>query len=69
MSPGGADSDVARRLGELREELRTGRDRLLELEAEAQRVRDTMLRIEGAIMALEELEGAAADRSAPQEGE
>jgi hypothetical protein len=49
--------DVGKRLEELREELRTGRERMLELEAENLRVRDTVLRIEGAIMALEELAG------------
>ena len=49
--------EVERRLDELRRELRTGEERLRELDAERGRVRDTVLRIEGAILALEELGG------------
>ena len=53
---------VAQRLDELRNELRTGEDRLRELEAERTRVREVVLRIEGAILALEELGADAAGR-------
>jgi len=43
------------RLQELRAELEKGNKRLLELDRERQEVRDTMLRISGAIRVLEEL--------------
>jgi hypothetical protein len=61
-SDGHAEADptregVERRLDELRRELRTGEERLRELDAERGRVRDTVLRIEGAILALEALCG------------
>jgi hypothetical protein len=52
------DETIARRLEELRAEFTAGEERLQELEAERARVRDTVLRIQGAIMALEELGGA-----------
>jgi len=43
------------RLAELRKELERGRQRMQALEHERQEVRDTMLRIVGAISVLEEL--------------
>lgn len=43
------------RLQELRAELEKGRQRMDELDRERQQVRDTMLRISGAIRVLEEL--------------
>ena len=57
VETGVSGEDVARRLEELRSELRTGEERLRELDAERGRVRDTLLRIEGAILALQELGG------------
>jgi hypothetical protein len=51
----GTAPDIAGRLEELHEELRTGEQRLRELDTERERVRDTLLRIEGAILALKEL--------------
>ena len=52
------DETIVKRLKELRAEFAAGEERLQELEAERARVRDTVLRIQGAIMALEELSGA-----------
>jgi prefoldin subunit 5 len=46
---------VTTRLEELRKELEKGRQRLESLDRERQEVRDTMLRISGAIQVLEEL--------------
>jgi prefoldin subunit 5 len=46
---------MVRRLEELRQELAKGQKRLEMLERERQEVRDTMLRISGAIQVLEEL--------------
>ncbi|PYK95869.1 MAG: hypothetical protein DME36_00365 [Verrucomicrobia bacterium] len=45
------------RLEELRAELQKGRQRLELLDRERQELRDTMLRISGAIQVLEELRG------------
>ena len=53
--PETTEAAIERRLGELQEELRTGQQRLRELDGERERVRDTVLRIEGAILALKEL--------------
>ena len=47
---------VGARLEILRKELEVGQQRLQELAAEQGRVRDTMLRISGAIQVLEEME-------------
>ena len=46
---------MQQRLRELRAELDKGRQRMQELEREQREVRDTMLRISGAIQVLEEL--------------
>jgi prefoldin subunit 5 len=48
---------IEARLEELRAELQEGERRLAELDAERVRIRDTMLRIDGAMMALNELNG------------
>ena len=56
-----ADDVISRRLEELRAELAAGEARLLELDGERARVRDTVLRIQGAIMALEELSPRGAE--------
>jgi predicted nuclease with TOPRIM domain len=49
------DDRIAERVEELRGELRAGRERMRELDAERARIQETILRIEGAILALEEL--------------
>ena len=46
---------MQQRLQELRAELEKGRQRMQELEREQRDVRDTMLRISGAIQVLEEM--------------
>jgi hypothetical protein len=46
---------IAARLSELQSELEAGRRRLAQLDEERAQVRDTVLRIEGALMALGEL--------------
>jgi prefoldin subunit 5 len=48
---------IEARLKELREEYRAGQQKLAELDAQRNAVRDTMLRISGAIQALEEMAG------------
>jgi predicted nuclease with TOPRIM domain len=48
-------SDVDTRLAELQRELEAGQRRLRELDAEREQVRDTLLRISGAIQVLSEL--------------
>jgi predicted nuclease with TOPRIM domain len=62
MSP--SEQDLARRLEELRAELEKGRSELEVVDAHRTELRDTMLRIAGAIQVLEELlpeaEGAEA---------
>ena len=50
---------LAKRLEELRQDWTTGQHRLESLDAERQRLRETLLRIAGAIQVLEELSGAA----------
>jgi hypothetical protein len=50
-------SAVARRLEELRLDWTAGQRRLESLETERQRLRETLLRIAGAIQVLEELSG------------
>ena len=56
---------MQQRLQELRTELEKGRQRMQMLERERQEVRDTMLRISGAIQVLEEL---GDDSSASRQG-
>jgi hypothetical protein len=53
------------RLAELHQEYETGQRRLQELMAQEVAVRETILRISGAIQVLEELAGEAADGTAP----
>jgi hypothetical protein len=59
---------LSTRLVELRSEWKTGQQRLDTIETERQQVRDTMLRISGAIQVLEELsgEGAAPNSADPE---
>jgi hypothetical protein len=59
---------VLARLAELRREYETGQRRLQELMAQEVAVRETMLRISGAIQVLEELTGEAVDGGAPSNG-
>ena len=54
---------IDQRLSELREEFNRGRQRMEDLERQRLDLRDTLLRISGAIQVLEELNGA--ERSAP----
>jgi predicted nuclease with TOPRIM domain len=56
------DEQLQSRLASLKKEFEAGQIRLRELEAELTRVRETMLRISGAIQVLEEL----ADKSDPE---
>ncbi len=51
-------SALRKRLEDLRAELAQGEARLREIELERTRVRDTVLRIEGAIVVLQELDGS-----------
>ena len=60
---------IEARLAQLREEMERGAQRLAAIEEEGARVRETMLRIAGAIQVLtellaEEAEGSVADRAA-----
>jgi predicted nuclease with TOPRIM domain len=50
---------IQSRLESLRQEMSKGRERLQELEQQQQQLRDTLLRISGAIQVLEELESEA----------
>jgi hypothetical protein len=59
---------VRARLAELHREYETGQRRLQELMAQEVAVRETMLRISGAIQVLEELTGEETDRAAPNNG-
>jgi prefoldin subunit 5 len=54
------EDEVTNRLEELRIELEKGRQRLESLDRERQDLRDTMLRISGAIQVLEELKAQEA---------
>jgi hypothetical protein len=56
------------RLAELHREYETGQRRLQELIAQQVAIRETMLRISGAIQVLEELTGVPADGAAPSNG-
>jgi hypothetical protein len=55
------EADMKQRLHELRVELEKGRQRMQILDQERQEVRDTMLRISGAIRVLEEMMEEHAD--------
>lgn len=52
---------IEARLAELREEARKGEEMLAELQQRQAALRDTLLRIHGAIQVLEELRGPAGD--------
>jgi flagellar biosynthesis chaperone FliJ len=54
----GVEEQVERRLGELRQQYETGKQQLLELERQQIALRETLLRISGAIQVLEELQAA-----------
>ena len=59
---------VTKRLAELRAEFESGQARLREVERQVAYLRETLLRISGAIQVLEELEaraGAPAETAAP----
>jgi|688.fasta_scaffold52891_5 hypothetical protein len=56
-------TDLALRLATLRSEYNKGQRRLGELRREEAEVRETLLRIEGAMMVLEEMVGPEAPRS------
>lgn len=58
-------SQLSSRLLQLKQEFQKGEERLQQLEAEAANVRDTMLRIQGAIQVLEE----ELEKSGGQDGE
>lgn len=53
-----SDMDVEQRLASLREEYAKGEQMLADMEREASEIRDSLLRIAGAIQVLEELQGA-----------
>ena len=59
VAPELSSADARARLEELRTEMAKGRQRALALETERQELRDTLLRIGGAIQVLEELLEAA----------
>ncbi len=58
---------IARRLAELREEFETGQKMIVELDEKRERLKESMLRIAGAVQVLEELESAPADVDGPVE--
>ncbi|HSI77291.1 MAG TPA: hypothetical protein VK957_15435 [Lunatimonas sp.] len=57
-------SELKARLKELKGEYQKGQERLILLEQETSNLRDTMLRISGAIQVLEELVGKDASENA-----
>jgi hypothetical protein len=58
------DERVTRRIAELQSEFAAGEGRLAKLDAERAHLRETLLRIEGAVLALSELQEPA-DAEAP----
>jgi prefoldin subunit 5 len=59
---------VQARIEALRKELEVGQQRMQELERQLTQLRDTMLRISGAIQVLEELQTESAPASAVPDG-
>ncbi len=59
---------IEARLAELRAELETGQRMMAELDEKRERLRESMLRIAGAIQVLEEMAGEDADRGQPPKG-
>jgi predicted RNase H-like nuclease (RuvC/YqgF family) len=59
---------VQARIEALRKELEVGQQRMQELERQLTQLRDTMLRISGAIQVLEELQADAASAPAAPDG-
>jgi predicted nuclease with TOPRIM domain len=57
VAPAVERSALEKRLDELKRELRQGEERLRELDAERMRIHEALLRIEGAIVVLQELGG------------
>lgn len=53
--------ELRKRLDELKKEFEVGQNRLRELDAEQAHVRETLLRISGAIQVLQELSDSAKD--------
>jgi hypothetical protein len=61
---------VQSRLDALRHEMKVGRERMQDLERQLAQLRDTMLRISGAIQVLEELQAEAAPAATtPENGD
>jgi prefoldin subunit 5 len=56
---------IAVRLAELRAEFEAGQRMLAELEEKRERLRESLLRISGAIQVLEEMRGGEGEESAP----
>lgn len=70
MKPGNGRDEMERRLAELESELAAGERLMAELDERRQRLRDSMLRIGGAIQVLRELLGRGdAPAAAPAGGE
>lgn len=58
---------IARRLAELREEFEAGQKMLAELGEKRERLKESMLRIAGAVQVLEELDGVEVPAAAAEE--
>jgi hypothetical protein len=61
-------TQLAQRLDELRAEFQAGQKMMAELEAKQANLRDTLLRISGAIQVLEELVGSQDEGEAAENG-
>ena len=68
MEQGKAKDPLQARLGDLREELTKGERHLEVLDQQRQQVRDTLLRISGAIQVLDELLQQETDRNGADTG-
>lgn len=62
------EAEVKKKLSELRAEFRAGQAMLDDLEKRKEQVKETLLRISGAIQALEELMPEAEPASVPENG-